>query len=91
MTEQYTFVVEATISLNVTVSAASLAEAIAKAQKAPAQGLCHQCARGEKGHWNTSGELDCDPTYGPLVEVYVGDDVLDEERLEAVKKQWSET
>lgn len=65
---EYTFVVEAIISLNFTVEAEDRHEALAKAQSASVMGLCHQCAHGEEGEWCTSGEIDADPTVSRLVE-----------------------
>jgi hypothetical protein len=83
--EQYTFVIEATISMHVDVKANSLAEAVEKAQGASVMSMCHQCARGETGEWNTSGELDCDPAGSPIVAACCGDNDID---LEEVRKFW---
>lgn len=75
--KKYTFVVDAVISLHVDVEAASLEEATGLAKEAPIMSLCHQCSEGERGEWNTSGELDTDPTAASLAEAYQGDqDVL---------------
>lgn len=82
---KYGFVIEAVISMNVDVEAESFEEAIELAQCAPVMGLCHQCARGEDESWNTSGELDCDPSESELVAVYVNGE---EANLEEVKKLW---
>ena len=84
---KYYFTVEATITLTAEVEAPTLKAAVKKAQERATQSLCHQCAHGEKGAWNTSGEIDADPTNSPLVSAGVGDDELD---LEAVKKLWAE-
>lgn len=82
---KYYFTVEATITMSVDIEAPTLAAAVKKAQAAPMQGLCHQCAEGERGEWNTSGEFDADPANSPLVAVGEGDGELD---LEEVKKLW---
>lgn len=84
----YTFVVNATISLHVDVKADTLEEAEQKAQEAAVMGLCHQCAHGEKGAWNTSGELDTDPATSELVAVTVDGDDVPEEKLAALKEGW---
>jgi hypothetical protein len=55
---EHTFVINATITLSVTVEARTLAEAVKLAQESGVMSLCHQCAEGEKGAWSTSGELD---------------------------------
>lgn len=82
---KYGFVINATISLHIDVEAASFEEAVELAQCAPAMSLCHQCAHGEEGEWNTSGELDCDPEGSELVAAYVNGE---EANLEEVKKLW---
>jgi hypothetical protein len=71
--KKYTFVVEATISMNCEVEADSLDEAVELAKEAPIQSLCHQCAKGEPESWNTSGELDFDVTGTSLSEAWEGD------------------
>lgn len=82
---KYYFTVEAMITLTTEVEAPTLEAAVKKAQERAAQSLCHQCAHGEKGTWNTSGELDADPTNSPLVSAGVGNTELD---LKEVKKLW---
>lgn len=85
---EFSFQVEATISLHVEVFAKNLEEAIEKAQQAGIVSLCHQCARGDEGTWNTSGELDCDPACSNLVDVSVEGDSLGPEGLEEAKEKW---
>lgn len=82
---KFTFIVEATISLSTDVEAASLEEAVQEAQGRGVQGLCHQCARGEPEVWNTSGEIDAEPSGFHLVEAYdeSGNTINDE-----AKKYW---
>jgi hypothetical protein len=82
---KYGFVINATISLHIDVEASSFEEAVELAQSAPVMSLCHQCARGDDGEWNTSGELDGDPASSELVAVYVNNE---EVNLEEVKKLW---
>lgn len=82
MTKKYTFVIEATISMNIEVSADSLLDAAKKAQSASVMSLCHQCAQGENGSWNTSGELDCDPSGSPVVAAYCDGEELDMAEVE---------
>lgn len=84
---KYFFTVEATITMTVDVIADTLEAAIKKARGRPTQSLCHQCAHGEKGAWNTSGELDADPASSPVVDAGVGDGGLD---IDVVKKLWAE-
>lgn len=74
---RYTFVVTSKISMAIDVEAGSLEEAVRVAQGCPAMSLCHQCASGSDGEWSTTGELDCDPASGELVDAYVGDEPLD--------------
>jgi hypothetical protein len=82
----YGFVIEATISMGIDVEADSLEAAIAEAQEASVMSLCHQCARGEKGAWNTSRELDCgDPGAAVLAAVYCDGEEVD---LEVARKGW---
>lgn len=87
---KYTFVIDAMISMHVDVEANTLEEAIAKAQEAPMQGLCHQCSKGEQGEWSTSGEFDTDPINSRLSEVLVNDDNLDSRSklFKGAKKAW---
>lgn len=73
----YTFIVEATISMHVDVSAPDLATAVKKAQHAATMSLCHQCAASQRGEWSTSGELDAEPTLSPLVDAYVDGESID--------------
>lgn len=47
-----------TISMHVEVDADSPEEARKLAEEAPIVGLCHQCSRGDRDEWSTSGELD---------------------------------
>jgi hypothetical protein len=83
---KYGFLIEATISMGIDVEADSLEEAIEQAQKASVMSLCHQCAHGEEGAWNTSGELDCgDPGTAVLVAVYCDGEEVD---LEVARKGW---
>lgn len=71
---KYGFVVNATISLGIDVEADSLLQAIEKAQRAGIQGLCHQCSKGDRREWSTSGELDCgDPSDCDLVDLHTDD------------------
>ena len=87
----YTFVVATEITLHVEVKAASLAEAVKKAQSAPVMSFCYQCADGEPGQWSTSGELDCDPGMAPLESVYVeGDDVLTTDSFDEAARLWGD-
>jgi len=82
---EYSFVVEAKISMSVTVEADSLEEAVASAQARGVQTLCFQCA-GYKGEaWKTSGELDCDPASFSVVDAYCGSKSVD---LDEVDKLW---
>lgn len=78
---KYSFQVVAGISMHVEVEAASLEEAVEKAQSAGVISLCHQCAGSHHGEWSTSGELDCDPAACTLTSVYAGDEELDEEKV----------
>jgi hypothetical protein len=87
--KSYTFVVQATISLHVTVQAETLESAKEAAQAAGIMGLCHQCARGRDGEWCTSGELDCDPASSPLVEVTVDHELLPPQALESLAGDWA--
>lgn len=84
------FTVEARISLNVTVEADTLDEAIERAKEAPVMHLCHQCAEGYVEKWSTSGDLDCDPSSARLVDVAVeGVDAQKEEKLQkAAFRKW---
>ena len=88
--KRYSFVGEGTISLSVDVEAESMEEAIRIAQRAGLQSLCHQCARGEDGSWNTSGELDCEPAQAALVQVDVDGEILEGAELAAVQRAWAE-
>jgi len=83
---EYTFVVAAEITLNITVSAASLEDAVDKAKAASVMSLCHQCARGENDEWSTSGELDASLGDAELVEAFRDEDDL----LEAAREVWTE-
>ena len=85
---KYIFVVNATISMHVEVEAESLQEALEEAQTRGMMGLCHQCSRGDEGCWNTSGEIDADPVYSPLVEVIADGEVLEGKNLRTTKKIW---
>lgn len=58
-----------TISVHVDVEARTREEALEKAAEADVQPLCHQCADGEPGCWNTSGELDGTPEVGTATEL----------------------
>jgi hypothetical protein len=83
---KYGFVIEATISMGIDVEADSLEAAIEKAKGAGVMSLCHQCARGEEGVWNTSGELDCgDPGAAVLAAVYCDGEEVD---LDVARKGW---
>jgi hypothetical protein len=89
---EYCFVVNATISMHCEVEAESLEEAVEKAQQAGVLSLCHQCAQGEKGQWNTSGELDCgdDPSEWELVDLHIGDDhSMGEKLFPSAQNLWS--
>lgn len=85
--KKFSFSIEAVISMHIDVQAETLEEAVEKAQNSPVQGLCYQCARGEKDCWNTSGELDCDPTFSAPVFVTV-DDEEDETALGQAQELW---
>jgi hypothetical protein len=80
--KMYTFVIEATISMSVEVEASSLLDAAKQAQNASVMSLCHQCARGDDGAWNTSGELDCDPSSSTVVAAYCDGEELDMTEVE---------
>ena len=86
--KNFTFVVNGTISLHIDVEAETLKQAIEQAHAAPLQSFCHQCSEGEPSEWRTSGELDCDPTASPLVEVIVDGEELDEKALKRAKANW---
>lgn len=83
---EYTFVVAAEITLNVTVSAASLEDAVDKAKAASVMSLCHQCSRGEDDEWSTSGELDTTPAEAELVEALRNN----EDIIEEAREVWSD-
>jgi hypothetical protein len=85
---RYSFQVEAVISMNVEVDADSFEDAVEMAQGAPVMSLCWQCARGDKGCWNTSGELDADPAEAKLVSVITDDGYDDEDALAQAKLLW---
>jgi hypothetical protein len=82
---KYGFVVEALITLQVSVEADSLEEATEAAQSMSVMSLCHQCAHGNDDEWSTSGELDCDPAGCVLLAVYCDDECVD---LEAAREVW---
>lgn len=86
---RYTFVVNAVISMHVDVDAATMDEAIEEAQAASVMTLCHQCARGDKGCWNTSGELDTEPASAELVEVLVDGEMVTAYELLDVEARWA--
>ena len=87
---KYQIVVEAKISLSVTVEADDVAGAVAKAHDAPIMSLCHQCARGEPDEWSTSGELDgsVSDDSTEVVAVYV-DDQENDQALADVRAGWA--
>lgn len=82
---EYRFVVNATITLSVTVEADSLEAAVAEAQSQGTQSLCFQCASHRGDEWHTTGELDCDPAGSPVVEVFCDGEEID---IDAVKALW---
>lgn len=71
---KYTFVTNPVISMHIDVEAANLEEALHDAEMASVQSLCYHCARGEEGSWNTSGELDADPSSSELVDAQCGEE-----------------
>lgn len=83
-TREYTFVVNATITMTTTVHATSMSQAIEKAQAKGAMHLCHQC-NGQDSTEKWCTELDCEPCVSPLVEVSVdGVELKDAALLEAM-------
>ncbi len=86
---RYTFVVNAVISMHVDVDAATMAEAIEEAKAASVMTLCHQCANGDKGCWNTSGELDTEPASAELVGVLVDGEMVTACELLDVGARWA--
>lgn len=84
---EYTFVINATISLSTTVQADSLSEAIEVAQSRAVQGLCHQCSGGRPTcEWGT--EIDCEPLCdSELVDLFVDGETVDID--DTVKNEWS--
>lgn len=68
---KYQFVVEATITMGTDVEADTLEQAIEIAKGRCTMSLCYECAHGEEGCWNTSGELDADPENSKLVAASV--------------------
>lgn len=86
---EYSFQIEGTISMHVTVNAPTLEEATRIAAESSVVSLCHHCASGATGEWSTSGELDCDPSSSPLVDVTV-DGKSDPAAFEIAKAAWGE-
>ena len=75
---KFTFTIEAVISMHIDVEAETLEAAFEEAKNSPTQSLCHQCAHGAEGEWNTSGELDADPASSKLVDCLIdGGDATD--------------
>lgn len=85
---KYTFCTIGTISLHTEVTANTLEEAIDRALNRPMQSICHSCSKGDPHEWNTSGELDCDPASGPLVELYVEGEEVVEDQFDAAVEAW---
>lgn len=85
--EKYTFIVAAEITFNVTVSAATLEDAVDKAKAASVMSLCHQCSHGADDEWSTSGELDATPAEAELVEAFRNNE---DDITEAAREVWSD-
>ena len=83
---KFSFSVEAVISLYTEVEAATLEEAVNIAQQNSVRSLCHQCARGEPDCWNTTGEIDCEPSFCKLVDVQQDGESID---LATVEELWA--
>lgn len=85
---RWVFVTNVTISMHTEVEADGIDAAIEAARCRGVVSLCHQCAHGEPGAWNTSGELDGDPACSPLVEVTVDDEVLTGRAFGRARRLW---
>lgn len=79
---EYSFCVDAGITLHTDVYAASTEDAVQEAIGRPAMILCHQCGSGDVDReWVTSGEIDCDPSQCDLLEASMdGEDITEEAR-----------
>lgn len=84
---EYSFCIDAGITLHTDVYAASTEDAVKEAIGRPVMTLCSYCASGKpEREWVTSGEIDCDPSQCDLLEATRdGVDITEE-----AKKIWLE-
>lgn len=89
MSRKFVFIVEATITMCIEVTADSLESAIKLAKDSPVVDLCHRCTKNKHDEWSPTGGLDCDPTDSTLTDMFVDNSEPEPGEFEAAQEKWA--
>lgn len=84
---KYSFVVDATIPMEITVEAESLEDAIELAKGSDTKELCRDCSAIEPGVWCAGDITDVDPARSTLTDTFV-DGQTDIDAANAAEEMW---